>query len=70
MAANPENKGHQSKNKNMKNKTVANWLIGSYSLAILGGLMGMSEGATEFVGLVMIAFAIVAVVRLYKLEDK
>lgn len=54
----------------MKNKTIANWLIGSYGLAMIGGAMGMSEGATEAVGIVMIAFAVVAIVRLYKLEDK
>lgn len=58
----------------MENKTIANWLIGSFALCVLGTFM--VQGG-EFQGLVfmlggagLIAFGIVATLRLNKLRGE
>ena len=54
----------------MKNKTIANWLIVSLSLAGLNGVMSMGEWAYTISGIGFLVFGIMAIVRLYKLENK
>jgi len=60
----------------MKNKTVANWLIGAIGLAFFTALIedsltvNSAEAMYILAGLGMVVFGIWAIVKLYKLEDK
>lgn len=54
----------------MKNKTIANWLIGIIALSFSLGFFGIEdEGFTIILGLFLIVFGIIAIVRLYKLPE-
>jgi hypothetical protein len=52
----------------MKNRTIANWLIGCYSVAVIDGLLDIGDPLTSITGLAMLVFGIMAIVRLYKID--
>jgi Flp pilus assembly protein protease CpaA len=55
----------------MKNKTIANWIIVSLSLAVLNAILfGELDSLYTLAGLGYIVFGIMAVVRLYKYDEK
>ena len=53
----------------VKNKTIANWLIGVLVLAILGGVIQAPDGYYTVIGFGFLAFGILAIIRLYHLAD-
>jgi len=57
---------------NVKNKTLANWLVGSLSLCIVAGIIAdenLTPALWGIAGLGIWVFGIWAIVRLYKTED-
>ena len=61
----------------MKNKTIANWVIGAIALSVLSGILWNDDSVYTVAGLGFLVFGIVAVIivaviclYLYKLEDK
>ena len=54
----------------MKNKTIANWLIGSLGMAILAYIDNSSDSLYTLAGIGMWIFGIMAIVRLYKLKNE
>jgi len=59
----------------MKNKTIANWIIGTIATAFFIAFFiepsdyALAETLYTFDGLALFTFGIIAVVRLYKLND-
>jgi hypothetical protein len=53
----------------MKNKTIANWLIGVLSASLIGGMLDVSDDVYTVLGIGFLVFGIIAIVRLYKLPD-
>jgi hypothetical protein len=54
----------------LKNKTLANWNIGILVALLWGGFTSPEEGYWLIVGIAFYVFSIMAIVRLYKLDDK
>jgi len=50
----------------MSNKAIANSLIGVVAASIVGGVLEANDKYFMLVGLGMLAFSIIAAVRLYK----
>lgn len=53
----------------MKNKTIANWLIAVLGLSVWGSMIEAGDDYFTVVGLGFIVFGIMAIVRLYKIND-
>lgn len=50
----------------MPNKAIANGLISVLSASVIGGILEANDKYFMLVGLAMLVFSIIAIVRLYK----
>lgn len=53
----------------MGNKHIANGLIITLGLSIVGGMTNAGDGYYQVLGIALIIFGVMAIIRLYKIQD-